>query len=49
VTETREPGNGCLIVVAWVLAVGRLALAGIGAILLIAYLLREIGRGLVSY
>jgi hypothetical protein len=49
VTDTPEPGNGCLIVVAWVLAVGRLALAGIGAILLIAYLLHEIGRGLVNY
>jgi hypothetical protein len=48
-TDTREPGNGCLIIVAWVFAVGRLALAGIGAILLIAYLLHEIGRGLVSY
>ncbi len=49
-TDTHEPGNGCLIIVAWVLAVGRLALAGLGAILLIAYVLYEaFGRGLVSY
>jgi hypothetical protein len=48
-TDVREPGNGCLIIVAWVFAVGRLALAAVGLMLLIGYLLQACGRSVIHF
>lgn len=45
----RGAPNGCLIVVMWVYAVARIVLAGLGLILVMAYLLQSCGRGLMSY
>lgn len=45
----RGAPDGCLVIVLWVYAVGRIVLAGLGLILVMAYLLQSCGRGLMSY